>query len=677
MDELDNRNKTVATLPPEFEILGTLGQNTKSVSYKAELRMLKQTVAVKVFNERSADDTKARMKREAMNLAKLDHPNVVRLLQVGFLEDKSPYLVYEFLNGITLEQSINAKKTELMDVHKIFSQILDGLECAHRIGLVHRDMRPSNIMLLMKGTTGIHNLVKVLNFALSKEDSQHDHNSGKATLTPFAELTANPKYTSPEQCCGLPLDARSDLYAVACMLYECLEGSPPYDGNSSKEIIEKHLHGKITPVCANQATSFRKSINALLMKGLAKSPEQRFQSAAEFKANLNKAFALLPAVKDTSFLMRKNGMLIGACMMLVLGGGILIQQFKKKTSPERTAQILSINKQIKKKSGGLKKYGLFPSSQLLGLYKEINYLCDSRKLTIERARELSASLESLASELNERRDRFIAHRLQYRLFMTLKGFMTSQDSRTLSNLVSLEELHNECLNAELKSLQQCELPDGQETIEAAQTHFDIGQVYWDLGQYQQAFDELLKAMKLHDKYKHNPTLAPSLNIRDGFANMSNSTDLEWSLPLYLGRCLLSQDKSSKEGLKYLLLSAELAGVPHNREAQVSLAWASATNGNKPAAMKRLHNYLKTLDAYVPNAAKGSLDTLNLLAYADVGNLLLQLNEPDEAKAAFRRGIAYSKRIPKQTAVLVQRFAYNARNAGISEAELEPLGHLSI
>lgn len=656
MEELDDRQRTVVALPPEFEVLGTLGQNTKSIIYKAELRMLKQTVAVKVFTKLSADnDVLARMKREAMNLAKVDHPNIVKLLQVGFLSDTSPYLVYEYLKGITLEESLKAGRMSLPDIHKIFSQILDGLECAHTNGLVHRDLRPANIMLLMKGTTGKHHLVKILDFALSKEGASSNQSSGKATITPLAELTANPKYLSPEQCCGAPVDARTDLYAVACMLYECIEGRPPYDGSSSSEIIRQHLQAELTPAAANEAAGFRKSINALLGKALAKSPEQRFQSASEFKDSLEKAFVSVSSKDESTRENNSKKIIISSvvALIIIVMGGISLRAYVDEKSTGYQYQP-SKKTSFEKKTQGLKKYGIFPKSQLGGLARRINYLCDTHNLTLQNAKELEAELNILLGELKERRERFIIYRLQYRLFSTLL------------------DQPEKCLKPVLKALEECKLPDGRETIEAAQAHFDAATVYMSTGNNEDAKEELFKAKKLHDKYKQNPGSAPNFDLSDTYVNLSNNGDLDWCIPLYLGSCLLSLDVHSNDALQYLKQSAEIAHTPQDREAEMSLAERSMKLGDKKAALSRLREYLKKVDQYVPNIARGSLDTVNLLAYGDVGATYIAFGEKEKGLEAFRKGIEYSKKIQLKAPLLIDEFRRAALNAGLDETELDAL-----
>jgi serine/threonine protein kinase len=657
MEELDDRQETVVALPPEFEVLGTLGQNSKSIIYEAELRMLKKTVAVKVFTQLSADnDVLARMKREAMNLAKVDHPNIVKLLQVGFLSDKSPFLVYEYLKGITLEKSLKAGRMSLTDIQKIFSQILDGLDCAHTNGLVHRGLRPANIMLLMKGTTGKHHLVKILDFALSKEEGAvSNQSSGKTTITPFAELTANPKYLSPEQCCGAPVDARTDLYAVACMLYECIEGRPPYDGSSSAEIIRQHLQAELTPAAASDVAGFRKSINTLFARALAKSPEQRFQSASEFKDNLENAFRSVSS-KDESTKednSKKIIISIGVALISIAIAGISIRAYVDKKSTEYHYQPIK-KKGSEKKTQGLKRYGIFPKSQLGGLAGKINYLCNNHNLTLQTTKELEAELNSLLGELKERRERFIIYRLQYRLFSTLS------------------DQPENCLESLLKALDQCKLPDGRETIEAAQAHFDAAIVYMSTGRNEEAKGELIRAKKLHDKYKQDPGMAPNLDLTDNYINLSNNGDLDWCIPLYLGRCLLLLDVHSKEGLQYLKQSADIAQTPLDRDAVMSLAELSMKLGDKKAAFSRLREYLKKVEQYTPHPAKGSLDTVNLLAYGAVGTTYLAFGERAEAQAVFRKGIDYSKRIQMKAPLMMNEFRNKALSAGLDETELEAL-----
>ena len=652
MEDVSNaHDSSELALPPEFEVLSTLGKSSKSVVLKAELRMLKQTVAVKVFtHQSSSSETIARMKREAVNLAKLDHPNVVKLLQVGFLPDKSPFLVYEYLKGITLEESLAKEKLSIPDIYRIFVQVLDGLEWAHARGLIHRDLRPANIMLIMKPTTGKQHSIKILDFALSKDESTNTSaQSSTATISPVAELLANPEYLSPEQCCGLKVDARTDLYAVGCMLYECLSGSPPFTGNTNSEIMEKHITASISPITLNAPVAFQKSVYELLARALAKSPEHRFQSAGEFKLSLENAFK--PYAKSSPAASSGNRKIyfsagIAVTLLAVTAGFVFWKSSQAKTPLEANTQSIAPLTPSKSK----KKHGVFASSRLLPLSHEVAYYCNSGKLTEAKADELAGELNDLVPGLTNQSDRFTAYRLQFRLYDTLTNHATK------------------ALAAELKALEQCQLPGGREYLEAAQSHFNVGTIYFNQGRAAAAEEELKKTVKLMDRFSKDPDSLVSLDLNKGSEMCDNTGDLRATCRLYLGRVYLRQG-NSKKAIAYLKESMGLQEFPYDCDAQLDLAQAEFKM-DKKLATQSLTNYLDKLDAFQLNPIKGgSDDFVAFMDYANVGNKLAEWGNLAGARDAFRRGIAFSRTVKNLNRVPTKDFINWAKAVGLSDKDL--------
>ncbi len=213
----------------------------------------------------------ARMKREFRALSSLKHPNIVRVLDYG--ENAGvPYLALEYIEGQTMQQWIEARPS-LEAVRFIFAQLCDALEEVHAAGLLHRDLKPENVMLTAQ------NLVKLMDFGLSKA------NDNSLLLTREGAMVGTVLYMSPEQCRGLELDPRSDLYALGVMLYQAVSGRMPFQSESIAEVLLSHL--QVEP---RSVREFRQDIPAdletLIMALLAKSGDQRPSSASEVATTL-------------------------------------------------------------------------------------------------------------------------------------------------------------------------------------------------------------------------------------------------------------------------------------------------------------------------------------------------------------------------------------------------------
>lgn len=254
-----------------FEIVRKLGQGGMSAVYAAKHLQLKRMTAVKFLLPTTAlsEDGLARFQRECVVLASLEHPNILGVYAAGSCE-AGPYIALEYLEGISL-QDLLAKEHRLPreQAVDIFIQILRALECAHEEGVVHRDLKPGNIML-------VDNLshVKVVDFGLARVLPQY----GKEyqTLTQTGEMLGTVTYMSPEQCLGRRVDARSDLYSFGCIMYEVLSGVPAVPGDNAIEAIARHMTRE-PDANANIPEDLDKVIRACM----AKEPDARPQSARE------------------------------------------------------------------------------------------------------------------------------------------------------------------------------------------------------------------------------------------------------------------------------------------------------------------------------------------------------------------------------------------------------------
>mgnify|MGYP005674869449 FL=1 len=257
-----------------YEIVEILGEGGMAFVYKAKDKQLQRDVAIKTLKPNYVNQEKFvdRFRREAQTAANLNHPNIVQIFDWG-IEDE-PYFVMEYIEGNTLTSIISGNRTVgLNDILYIGSQVANGLKEAHKHGLVHRDIKPGNIMITPDGK------VKVTDFGIvSLQNEESD-------ITKTGAVLGTASYISPEQAQGKPVSFESDLYSLGTVLYELIAGKPPFTGDSPIATATKHLTDK-----PEKLSNFRKDIpkpleNAIL-KLLEKRPSDRFKSAEDLRALL-------------------------------------------------------------------------------------------------------------------------------------------------------------------------------------------------------------------------------------------------------------------------------------------------------------------------------------------------------------------------------------------------------
>jgi len=274
-----------------FHIEALLGVGTVGSVYRARDRQRAgthvpsatacDTVALKIWNATAHDaQTRGRFVREAKALSTLRHPNIVDIRSYGMVED-TPYVVMEYLDGQPLERLVEAQQP--LDPELAFSvitQVLTALCYAHALGVVHRDLKPDNVVLV--NTASGERLVKLLDYGLAKFLSSEDDPLSGSILTITGMIMGTPLYMAPEQVAGKPVDARVDVYAAGCMLFEMLTGRPPFCGDSHADIYRAHLEAEIPQLPAQLRGCVRGGdLQAFIEKALAKRPEQRFAHAGD------------------------------------------------------------------------------------------------------------------------------------------------------------------------------------------------------------------------------------------------------------------------------------------------------------------------------------------------------------------------------------------------------------
>jgi serine/threonine protein kinase len=268
----------------QYQVLEKIGTGGMGSVYKASQRAMNRMVAIKILHPKLANrkDLTSRFRREARAMSQLSHPNTVKVFLYGELEDDgSLYIVMEMLEGRNLNQTV--RKEGPMPLERaipILIQVCGALQEAHDLGIVHRDLKPENIFLSRQG--GITDYPKVLDFGLAKV-TERQMQPGSIILTQEGMVFGTPEFMSPEQAQGKTLDARSDIYSLAVILYELLTGKLPFSAKTPMEYIQKHVTDAIIPLSERVADKhFPKELDAVMARALSKKPEQRFQTAAEF-----------------------------------------------------------------------------------------------------------------------------------------------------------------------------------------------------------------------------------------------------------------------------------------------------------------------------------------------------------------------------------------------------------
>jgi serine/threonine-protein kinase len=240
--------------------------------------VLDRTVAIKVLLPQFARDANFvdRFRREAQAAARLNHPNLVGIYDSG-ADGETQFIVMEFIEGRTLEDFMSSGgRFDVGHAVEVAEKICEALAYAHVAGVIHRDIKPANVMVTRQGE------VKVMDFGIARIVA------GPQTAPQTSAVLGTAAYISPEQAQGQPVDGRSDIYSLGAVLYEMLAGRPPFTGDSPVAVAYKQVNeSPVLPSIANPEVT--PLLDAVLMRALAKNPANRYQTADEFRADLERA----------------------------------------------------------------------------------------------------------------------------------------------------------------------------------------------------------------------------------------------------------------------------------------------------------------------------------------------------------------------------------------------------
>jgi len=295
-----------------YELDGVVGRGGMAEVYRARDIRLDRIVAIKTLRTDLARDQifQARFRREAQSAASLNHPSIVAVYDTG--EDMTsgvpvPYIVMEYVDGRTVRDLLQEGHRLLPERSlEIIDGVLRALDYSHQAGIVHRDIKPGNVMVTRNGD------IKVMDFGIARAMSD-----AQATMTQTAQVIGTAQYLSPEQARGERVDSRSDLYSTGCLLYELLTGRPPFTGDSPVAVAYQHVRENPVPP-SRVDPDVPPWADGIVLKAMAKSPADRYQTAADMRADLQRAASGMPvaAAPPTRFDMYPQTQRMGTGTMM-------------------------------------------------------------------------------------------------------------------------------------------------------------------------------------------------------------------------------------------------------------------------------------------------------------------------------------------------------------------------
>jgi serine/threonine protein kinase/lipopolysaccharide biosynthesis regulator YciM len=273
-------------LADRYLILDVLGSGGFGVVCKAKHIEIEKIVAIKLLrcSEKLSEQEIERFRREAKAASKLDHPNIIGVFDFGIDRGTVPYMVMDFLEGQSLDKILYKQKyLDMRQALHLFVQACDALGHAHRRGVIHRDIKPSNIMVVHSEHSPA--LLKIVDFGLARLMLESGRSAPK--LTASGQVFGTPEYMSPEQCMGQPVDARSDIYSLGCIMYEVLTGVPVFDGENTLAVIHHHINQPPLPFAKAQPKyRIPLEMESIVLRALAKDPSTRYQSMQDLRNDL-------------------------------------------------------------------------------------------------------------------------------------------------------------------------------------------------------------------------------------------------------------------------------------------------------------------------------------------------------------------------------------------------------
>lgn len=277
------------SLPPQYEIVEELGQGGMGTVYKARHKQLGNFVAIKVINpsllegkNETRENAQKRFVNEARAVSQLKHENLIALKDFGVTPEGAAFMVMDFVEGKTLDALIEMGPMDYKQVLQLMRGICDGLEEAHSLGLVHRDIKSGNI-IVARSVTG-REIPKLLDFGIARITGDDGKTGG---LTGTGEVFGSPNYIAPEQSLSSKVDRRADIYSLGCVLFECVTGKLPFKGDTAMHTVMMHLNSPIPSASSVLGKPLPPDLEYIIARCLQKEPAKRYPTAMALKADID------------------------------------------------------------------------------------------------------------------------------------------------------------------------------------------------------------------------------------------------------------------------------------------------------------------------------------------------------------------------------------------------------
>lgn len=447
--------KAVARFPARYETRALLGEGGMGAVFHAYDLHMKRDVAIKVlsFQGSNLPEIQQRFLKEAKVLASIDHPNVVRLFSAGLNADGEVYQVIEYIEGESLAKHLKEKEKLSMEEFKvIFLQVLKGLEHLHEKGIVHRDIKPGNIMLSRTEQGELK--AQIIDLGIARTLGSLDSN----TLTQTNAILGSPSYMSPEQCRGQKAEASSDIYSLGCIMYEYIAGTPPFEGESALTIMQKHMYEPVPKLKHNRSNNGAKLISGLIQQSLLKNPGERPTAStlqSELETVLSKVDLSIDTFSNDQKDDKKGKIKLGLLALLstaVISSLVLVVPDGRNTPVSSKTNRLKVTDRISLKRINSDIEAMAKSSGINAVKKQAE--CWTLQQQLDKIIQTSSK---------DRMCQFIALELKSRLYQ-----------------ISGE--HKNALTHERKALDLCRNGDTSYT-EAAKCNANLAQIYYQLKNY--------------------------------------------------------------------------------------------------------------------------------------------------------------------------------------------------
>ncbi|HEX5731258.1 MAG TPA: protein kinase [Blastocatellia bacterium] len=661
-----------------YKILSLLGAGGMGEVYLAEDTRLQRKIAIKLLLSATLIDARAKKRfiNEAKAVAKLDHPNICAIHEVG-VEDGRDYIVMQYVEGETLASRIANKPLELNETIDVVKQVAEALAEAHAHNLLHRDIKPQNVIITPRGQ------VKVLDFGLAKEISTTSSFEGEkrtqSLVTEPGIIVGTAPYMSPEQAKGKSLDARSDLFSLGLVFYECLSGGPAFCGATPMEIFEQIIKHDLPP--PSQLNPLVPSkIDQLVLKAIAKDPGLRYQTATEFIDDLNAASAGLDSRYDLfsrlmgsgkrmaltlSATSRRHRILI-SCLLFIIAAALFSRFVIWPPSPRPLDPSPKAMRLYEQGTNAVRDGTYFKASKVLQLAIGVD---EGYALAHARLAEAWAELDYSDKANSEiaLAWSFLPYRSQLSTLDTLYlEAITKTVTRNYAN--AIESYH--------KIAQQ--VPEAEKPY----AHLDLGRAYEKNEEIEKAIAEYEEAVRLDNQY-------PAALLRLGIL-YGRQRDRKTALEIFDNADRFYQATDNIEGRIEVLYQrgAFLFGIgeaiPAGGQLQKALAIIRTTTDNRYQEIKTLLQ-LGRISLFQGNTAQAKdlskeaidqaqryhLENLATEGLIDLGITFYNRREYDEAENYLKKALEFAQRYNGQRNQALARLAlgklYIQREVNFDEA----------